>query len=224
MAHLAGFAKLDGLDLGNTGVTDAGLKHLARLKGLTRLGLNNTAISDEGLNHLHVLKGLQHMWLKGIKGTEKGVRELQQALPGVEVSVGRVGRRAGPWWQGSGRCIIPMPDPHREKVRNSIRTSPWVSLRSLFSYRQGIGIGFVTISVPSISIERKQARGGSGNNRQWLTRSLGIASRSLASPLAVTRVPASVTSCSPFSFCKWTKLSSVTTVPASLILLREFSP
>ena len=44
--------QLQALDLGETKVTDAGLKQLKGLNQLEFLGLNRTQVTDEGVKHL----------------------------------------------------------------------------------------------------------------------------------------------------------------------------
>jgi hypothetical protein len=83
--------KLTGLELmlANDSVSDEGLKHLQRLP-LTHLWLGfvkNDNITDKGLGYLHAIKTLKrlHFHPHGTKATEEGVRQLQNALPGLRI-------------------------------------------------------------------------------------------------------------------------------------------
>ena len=49
------------------------------------LELSDTDISDAGLEHLRALKGLKDVYLDGTKVTQKGVKQLQAALPNCGV-------------------------------------------------------------------------------------------------------------------------------------------
>jgi YHS domain-containing protein len=81
LAELAPIAPaLYWLDLGETGVTDAGLKPLAAMKNLRRLQLDRTAITDTGLAHLAPLSHLESLSLHSTKITDTGLLALR-ALP-----------------------------------------------------------------------------------------------------------------------------------------------
>ena len=75
-----------GLNLWDTGVTDAGLKDLAGLKSLQSLALGGTPVTDAGLKELAGLTSLQSLYLYDTKVTDAGVAELQKALPGCEIT------------------------------------------------------------------------------------------------------------------------------------------
>jgi hypothetical protein len=49
------------------------------------LWLTNTQVSDAGLVHLQRLSGLKEISLKDTLVTDKGVAELQRALPGLKI-------------------------------------------------------------------------------------------------------------------------------------------
>jgi YHS domain-containing protein len=70
-------AQLVWLNLGGTGVTDAGLKTLAGFKNLQRLHLERTGIGDDGLQHLAGLTELRYLNLYGTKVTDKGLAALK---------------------------------------------------------------------------------------------------------------------------------------------------
>jgi hypothetical protein len=61
------------LDLGGTGVTDAGLEQVARMKNLSRLHLERTGLTDAGLEHLAGLPELAYLNLYGTKVTDAGL-------------------------------------------------------------------------------------------------------------------------------------------------------
>jgi hypothetical protein len=69
------------------------MKAVASLVSLTRLGLGNTAVSDEGLKALHGMKRLRWVSLDGTRVTDTAIAELQKALPEVELDVRRVKRK-----------------------------------------------------------------------------------------------------------------------------------
>ena len=66
-----------GLDLGDTQVTDAGLKELKELKNLTLLDLGGTQVTDAGLKELKDLKNLTSLDLGGTQVTDAGLKELK---------------------------------------------------------------------------------------------------------------------------------------------------
>lgn len=68
------------LDLGETGVTDAGLVHLATMRELRRLQLDRTAVTDDGLSALAPLTRLESLNLFGTSITDTGIDGLK-ALP-----------------------------------------------------------------------------------------------------------------------------------------------
>jgi hypothetical protein len=85
LVRLHGLATLIVLDLSESRVTDKGL---ARLKGLTSLeylDLRDTLVTDKGLQVLKGLTALRLLDLTNTKVTDAGVKELQKALPELEV-------------------------------------------------------------------------------------------------------------------------------------------
>ncbi len=66
-----------GLSLGNTKVTDAGLKELKGLKNLTTLELMWTPVTDVGLKELKDLKNLESLSLSITQVTDAGMKELK---------------------------------------------------------------------------------------------------------------------------------------------------
>jgi hypothetical protein len=65
--------------------TDATLAEVGRLTRLQRLDLCSSPVTDAGLVHLKGLTKLRYLDLAGTQVTDAGVRELSQALPGLEI-------------------------------------------------------------------------------------------------------------------------------------------
>ena len=80
-----GLDTLQSLDLGHTGVTDAGLKHLGGLTNLQSLGLGFTGVTDAGLEHLKGLAKLRILRLSRTRVTDAGAKAIEKAIPGVQV-------------------------------------------------------------------------------------------------------------------------------------------
>jgi hypothetical protein len=76
MKEVAKFKQLRMLWLAGTTVTDDGLKELAALEQLTTLFLANDKITGVGFRHLAGLKNLKSLTLRGLSLTEAGVKEL----------------------------------------------------------------------------------------------------------------------------------------------------
>ena len=81
LKEVAKLQKLTFLRLSFTNITDAGLKKVAKLQQLTYLGLRGTKITDVGLKEVAKVKQLKYLYLTGTKITKAGVAELQKALP-----------------------------------------------------------------------------------------------------------------------------------------------
>jgi hypothetical protein len=73
------------LSLSGTKITDKGCAQLAKMNGLISLSISRTEISDAGLAHLKNMTGLIGIDLDGTKVTGAGVRELQTALPKLQI-------------------------------------------------------------------------------------------------------------------------------------------
>ena len=84
LEHLKGLTKLAKLSV-NRQVTDAGLDCLKGLPHLQWLSLSRTQITDAGLERLKRLSELQYLFLYNTHVTERGVKELQQALPNCKI-------------------------------------------------------------------------------------------------------------------------------------------
>ena len=69
------------LGLGDTKITDAGLKHVKELKSLHTLDLRLTKVTDAGLKELKECKSLQRLTLFETLVTRVGLRELEAARP-----------------------------------------------------------------------------------------------------------------------------------------------
>jgi Leucine Rich Repeat (LRR) protein len=78
LAHMQGLVSLRMLDLTNTAITDAGLVHLTGLSSLRELALENDDITDHGLMHLKKLTGLESLYLRGTKVTDIGLEQLRE--------------------------------------------------------------------------------------------------------------------------------------------------
>lgn len=88
LAHIAGLATLTHLHLDRTGITDAGLAQLKGLTNLTYLNLYSTSIGDAGLAHLAGLKNLRRVYLWQTKVTDVGANSLKQAIPELYLNRG----------------------------------------------------------------------------------------------------------------------------------------
>jgi hypothetical protein len=66
-------------------VGDAGLVHLKGLSSLRELNLRCTKVTDAGLVHLKGLTGLRKLDIRYTKVTPAGVRDLQKAIPPLEI-------------------------------------------------------------------------------------------------------------------------------------------
>ena len=82
LTHLQRLTNLQRLTLDGTGVTDAGMVYLEGLSQLDLLSLNNTELTDAGLIHLSLTK-LVNLYVDDTKVTDKGIRDLYDALPDV---------------------------------------------------------------------------------------------------------------------------------------------
>jgi hypothetical protein len=77
LEHLRAFPTLEGLDVWECNITDRGLKHLRGLDNLHYLVLWGNPITDKGLARLKGLTGLQHLCLRDTKVTDKGLQSLK---------------------------------------------------------------------------------------------------------------------------------------------------
>lgn len=77
------------VSIGNTKVTDAGLKCLAALGELESLTLSCTKITDAGLKELAPLRKLRKLYLGSVPITDAGLKELAQLRNLGELYIGR---------------------------------------------------------------------------------------------------------------------------------------
>lgn len=85
LARLQGLTGLEILFLDNTPVTDAGLARLQGLTTLRLLSLGDTQVTDAGLAHAQGLTGLRLLFLDNTQVTDAGLAELHKALPNCEI-------------------------------------------------------------------------------------------------------------------------------------------
>ena len=84
---LARLTKLRTLEFNGPNIDNASLSHIIGLTNLKGLGLYQTQVSDAGLQSLKGLSQLDSLWLSDNSLiTDKGVRELQRALPGIQIN------------------------------------------------------------------------------------------------------------------------------------------
>ena len=85
LKEVAKLQNLGALDLCNTQITDAGLKEVAKLQNLTELWLVSTEITNAGLKDLAKLQNLEGLGLSDTLITEAGIAELKKALPNCAI-------------------------------------------------------------------------------------------------------------------------------------------
>lgn len=78
VGHAARLPQLKAVDLGDTAVTDNGLKELPRLPNLESVYLDNTRITDAGVKHLGAIERLAWLDLSNTKVTAKSSETLAQ--------------------------------------------------------------------------------------------------------------------------------------------------
>jgi hypothetical protein len=93
LRHIEGLTRLEALFLRRARVGDRGLQHLKKLTHLQYLDLTDTKVGDSGLQCLKGLLELRRIILRGTRVTATGVRDLQRALPNVQVRW-----NGGPGW------------------------------------------------------------------------------------------------------------------------------
>ncbi len=89
LKHVAQLEQLESLGLDMTNVNDDQLADLAGLSRLRVLWLSGTAIGDPGLQHLKSLHSLHMLHLTDTQVTTDGAAEIQRALPGCQLMLGR---------------------------------------------------------------------------------------------------------------------------------------
>ena len=90
MNHLSKFRNLERLHLDNTSITDEGIEKLVFLNNLTYLNLYGTDISDLSLESISQMKSLKSLYLWNTKVTKKGVAQLREQLPDLNIESGIV--------------------------------------------------------------------------------------------------------------------------------------
>lgn len=86
LRHIADLTELEELWLSSTEIDNQGLLHLANLRKLTALGVSNTGLTDAAVPILKRFTRLEYLELNvnvrsSTRLTERGLRELQKALP-----------------------------------------------------------------------------------------------------------------------------------------------
>ena len=89
LERLAKYPQLRRLNLARTSTDDGALRHVAGLEHLEYLNLYGTAVTDAGLAQLRGLAKLRKLYLWQSKVTEDGAARLAEALPEVEIDLGR---------------------------------------------------------------------------------------------------------------------------------------
>jgi hypothetical protein len=83
---IQGLTQLDDLELSGNRISDDGLALIAGMHDLKSLGLTATDVTDAGLDHLRALRKLKTLFLGGSLVTPQGAKNLQSALPGLEIN------------------------------------------------------------------------------------------------------------------------------------------
>lgn len=83
--EIGSFANLTRLNLEKSSVEDAGLSHLASLNHLESINLYGTAVSDASVPTLAGLKALKRIYLWNTSVSAKGLQELKESRPDLEV-------------------------------------------------------------------------------------------------------------------------------------------
>jgi hypothetical protein len=86
LAHVGRLGHLKALNLGGTGIADAGLAHLKGLTRLQHLFIDRTMVGDAGLAHLKGLTSLRTVYISGNRISDEARLDLERALPNVWIS------------------------------------------------------------------------------------------------------------------------------------------
>lgn len=81
LAQISQLTRLETINLSGLPITDAGLAHLARLSGITGLNLASTKITDAGLPHLKAMDRLTKLNVTKTAVTDAGVAAAKKFLP-----------------------------------------------------------------------------------------------------------------------------------------------
>lgn len=83
---LKDMSSLRTLDLSNTAITDRGVAHISNVETLEDLQLDGCNITDVGLGHLHKCSNLRSLSVRFCPAiTDEGIRELEMAVPNIEI-------------------------------------------------------------------------------------------------------------------------------------------
>jgi Leucine-rich repeat (LRR) protein len=85
LKHLSKLTSLQDLMLLQAGLTNRGLEHVGKLTSLEHLAILKGNVTDEGLLYLKNLSKLRLLSLYNLPVSEKGVGELQKALPNCRI-------------------------------------------------------------------------------------------------------------------------------------------
>lgn len=88
LKRLEGLVSLERLHLEKTQISDVGLAHLSALDNLRYLNLYGTSVTDAGLEHLANLRNLRRLYVWQTEVTDAGVDKLEAALPELVVDRG----------------------------------------------------------------------------------------------------------------------------------------
>src|SRR5262249_7203093 len=83
--HLLAVPHLRTLGLGNTAVTDDGVRQLARIPTLWRLWIDNTGVTDATLAAFSSAVYLDKLDVRGTRVTLEGVAGLARRLPEIQI-------------------------------------------------------------------------------------------------------------------------------------------
>jgi hypothetical protein len=89
LKHVAQLEQLESLGLDMTNVNDDQLADLSGLSRIRVLWLSGTPIGDPGIHNLKSLHSLQMLHLTDTQVTPDGAAEIQRALPGCQLMLGR---------------------------------------------------------------------------------------------------------------------------------------
>ena len=81
---IVGLGAIRYLELGDTAISDAGVRKIATRKSLTRLTLDGTNVTDASLNYLRDLELLQYLSVRRTRVTATGVKELSRTASRFE--------------------------------------------------------------------------------------------------------------------------------------------
>ena len=89
LKDIATFSNLLKLHIEHTKITDVGLVHLKQLQKLNYINLFGVGVSDEGIAALANIPSLKHIYTYQTNVTAEGVKQLQERLSQSTVDTGR---------------------------------------------------------------------------------------------------------------------------------------